>query len=57
MRRKRYCKKKIKIKRGWGIPYIYKNRVYLEKRPQTGASAISKVIACLFENVGDFIGL
>ena len=57
MRWKRYCKKKRKRKRGWGIPYIYKNRVYLGKRPQTGASAISKVIARLLENLGDIIGL
>ena len=57
MRRKRYCKKKRKRKRGWGIPYIYKNRVYLGKRPQTGATTISKVIARLLENVGDITGL
>ena len=57
MRWKRYRKKKIKIKTGRGIPYIYKNRVYLEKRPQTGASGIPKVIARLLENVGDVIGL
>ena len=57
MRWKRYRKKKIKIKTGRGIPYIYKNRVYLEKRPQTGASGIPKVIARLLENIGDVIGL
>ena len=57
MRRKRYRKKKIKRERGPGIPYIYKNRVYLGKRPQTGTGAISKVKAGLLENVGDVIGL
>ena len=44
-------------KRGRGIPYIYKNRIYLGKRPQTGSGAVSRVIACLLENVGDVIDL
>ena len=57
MRRKRYLKKKIKRKRGRWIPYIYKNRVYLGKKPQTGAGTISKAIAYLLENVGDVIAL
>ena len=56
MRRKRYKKKRGR-KRGRGIPYIYKNRVYLGKRPQTCAGAVSKIIARLLENVGDVIGL
>ena len=57
MRRKRYYKRKIKRKRGRGIPYIYKNRIYIGKTPQTGAGPILKVIARLLENVGDVIGL
>ena len=57
MRRRRYYKKKRGRKRGRGIPYIYKNRVYLGKRPQTGTGAVSKIIARLLENVGDVIGL
>ena len=57
MRRKRYYNKKRGRKRGRGIPYIYKNRVYLGKRPQTGTGAVSKIIARLLENVGDVIGL
>ena len=44
-------------KRGRGIRYIYKNKVYLRKRPQTGTGAVSKIIAHLLENVGDVIGL
>ena len=54
-------KKTIKIrkvkKRGRGIPYLYKNRVYFEKKLQKGSGAISKVIARLLENIGDVIGL
>ena len=57
MRRKRYYNKKRGRKRGRGIPYIYKNRVYLGKRSQTGTGAVSKIIARLLENVGDVIGL
>ena len=58
MRRKKSpTKKKGTKKRGRGIPYIYKNRIYLGKRPQTGSGAVSRVIACLLENVGDVIGL
>ena len=37
------------------IIFIYK--VYLGKRPQTGTGAVSQVMACLLENVGDVIGL
>ena len=54
-------KKTIKIrkvkKRGRGIPYLSKNRVYFGKKIQKGSGAISKVVARLLENVGDVIGL
>ena len=57
MRRKINYKKKRGRKKGEGIPYFYKNRVYLGKRPQTGTGTASKIIARLLENVGDVIGL
>ena len=58
MQRKRFPRKRKRTtKRGRGIPYIYKNRIYLGKRPQTGSGTVSHVIACLLENVGDVIGL
>ena len=58
MRRKIFPRKRRRTtKRGKGIPYIYKNRIYLEKRPQTGSGAASRVIARLLENVRDVIGL
>ena len=58
MQRKRFPRKRRRTtKRGRWIPYIYKNRVYLGKRPQTGSGAVSRVIACLLENIGDVIGL
>ena len=57
MRQRKYYKKRRGRKRGWGIPYIYENKVYLGKRPQTGTGAVSKLIAHLLENVGYVIGL
>ena len=57
MRRKRYYKKKRGRKKGEVMPYIYKNRVYLGKGPQTGTGAVSNIIARSLENVGDVIGL
>ena len=58
MRQKRFSRRRRGTKkRGRGIPYIYKNRIYLGKRPQTGSGAVSRVIARLLENVRDVIGL
>ena len=58
MQQKRFPRKRRRTtKRGRGIPYIYKNRIYLEKRPPTGSGAVSRVIARLLENVGDVICL
>ena len=55
MRQTKYYKKRRDRKRGRGIPYIYKNKVHLGKRPQTGIGAVSKIIAHLLENVGNVI--
>ena len=57
MRQRKYYKIKRRKKRGNVLPYIYKNKVYLGKRPQIGTGAVSKFIAHLQENVGDVIGL
>ena len=48
-------KKKETKKKGRGIPYIYKNRIYFGKKPQTGTWVLSKVIARLLKSVGDAI--
>ena len=45
MRRRKYYKIRRRKKRGKGLPYIFKNKVYLGKRPQTGTGAVSRVIA------------
>ena len=47
MRRRKYHKIIIRNKRGKGLLYIYKNKVYLRKTPQTGTGAVSRVIARL----------
>ena len=57
MRQRKYYKIKRRKKRGNVLPYIYKNKVYLGKRPQIGTGAVTKFIAHLQENVGDVIGL
>ena len=57
MRRRKYYKIIRRNKRGKGLLYIYKNKVYLGKRPQKGTGAVSLVIARPLENVGDVIGL
>ena len=54
---KKVLQNKKKKKRGKGLPCIFKNKVYLGKRSQTGTGLVSRVIARLLENVGDVIGL
>ena len=49
-------KRRRTTKRGRGIPYIYKNRIYLGKRSQTGSGAVYRVIARLLENARTVIG-
>ena len=41
-----------------GIPYIYRNRVYLGKKPrQLGGGVVSKTLGRILETVGDIIGI
>ena len=57
MRQRKQTKKRKAKKRGRGIPYIYKNKIYFGRKPQTGTGVVSKVIARLLENVGNVIGV
>ena len=58
MRRRRRRIRRIRLrKRERGIPFIFKNKVYLGKRPQKGSGAISKIVARVLENVGNVIGI
>ena len=54
---KKQTKKRKAKKRGRGIPYIYKNKIYFGKKTQTRTGAVSRVIALLLENVGNLTGL
>ena len=54
-RKKRFCRRRRK--RGRGLPYVYKNRIYFGKRPQTGKGVVSKVLALLLQNVGGIISI
>ena len=56
-RRRHYRRKRRGAKRVREISYIYNNKIYLGKTPQTGTGAISCVIASLLANVGDVIGI
>ena len=54
-KRKRYCRGS---KSGRGIPYVYKNRVYLGKKPkQVGRGAVSKTLGRILETVRTIIRL
>ena len=55
-RRRRSSGRRRKRKRGSGLPYVYKNRVYFGK-PQTGKGDVSKILANLLKNAGDIIGI
>ena len=58
MAQKKFVKKrKGNRKRGRGIPYVHKNRIYFGKKPQTGTGVVSKVIARLLESIGSTIGI
>ena len=57
MRQRRRIRRRRLRKRGRGIPYIVKNKVYLGKRPQKRSGAISKIVARVLENVGNVFGI
>ena len=54
---RRHFGRRRKRKRGRGIPYVYKNKIYFGKRPQTGKGFVSKVLAHLLQNVGNIISI
>ena len=56
MARRKYPNRRRK-KIGRGLPYVYRNKSYFGKRPQTGKGVVSKVLAHLLQNVGDIIGI
>ena len=53
MRRRRSYRRK----RERGLPYVYKNKVYLGKRMQKGSGVLSRVLAKLLVGAGDIVRL
>ena len=56
MARRTYPNRRRK-ERGRGFTYVFRNKIYFGKRPQTSKGVISKVFAHLLQNVGDIIGI
>ena len=54
---RRKCPNRKRKKRGRGLPYVCRNKVYFGKWPRTGKGVVSKVLAHLLQNVGDIIGI
>ena len=55
MGRRRRSSTRRRRTRGKGLPYVYKNRIYFGKKPQTGKGVVSKILANLLKN--DIIGI
>ena len=56
MARRKYPNRRRK-KRGRGLPYVYRDKIYFGKRPQMGKELVSKVLVHMLQNVGDVIGI
>ena len=52
MRRRRSYRRKM----GKGLPYVYRNKVYLGKR-EKGSGVLSNVLAKLLLGVGNIVGV
>ena len=57
MGRRRKSFGRRKRKRGRGLPYINKIRIFFGKRTQMGKGVVSKVLAHLLQNLGDILGI
>ena len=56
-RRRRFGGRRRRRKRGRGLLYVYKNRIYFGKSSQTGKGVVSKILANLAKTAGDIIGI
>ena len=50
-------RRRRRVRRGRGIPYISRNKVYFGKGKQTGSGVISRLLAKALQGVGDIIGV
>ena len=53
---KKYRRRR-RVRRGRGIPYISGNKVYFGNCKQTGSGVISRLLAKALQGVGDIIGV
>ena len=53
---KKYRRRR-RVRRGRGIPYISRNKVYFGRGKQTGSGVITRLLAKTLQGVGDIIGV
>ena len=53
MRRRRSNRRK----RGRGLPYVYRNKVYLGKRSQKGSGILTNLLAKILVGAGNVVGV
>ena len=53
MRRRRSYRRK----RGRGLPYVYRNKVYLGKRSQKGSGILTNLLAKILVGAGNVVGV
>ena len=56
MRRRRRIRRRFQL-RGRGVPYMFKNKVYFGRKPQSGSGALSAILANTLKQAGDVIGI
>ena len=44
-------------KRGRGLPYVYRNKVYLGKRSQKGSGILTNLLAKILVGAGNVVGV
>ena len=57
MGRRRHSGRRRRRKRGSGISYVYKNKIYFGKITQTAKGVVSKVLPHLLQIAGDIIAI
>ena len=50
-------RRRLRARRGRGIPYISRNKVYFGRGKQTGSGVITQLWAKALQGVGDIIGV
>ena len=50
-------RRRRRVRRGRGIPYVSRNKVYFGKGKQTESGVVSRLLAKALQRVGDIIGV